>query len=61
MHTLICRISQAAVFGVFIAFVALRAAGMRAEAGELLAPMWLLIGVQFGALAYGSKHAKRVE
>lgn len=55
MSTVVCRIAQAAFFAVFAAYVAQWAAGMADEARGLLAPMWLLVGVQFGALAYGRR------
>ena len=55
MSTVVCRIAQAAFFTVLVAYVVLWLAGMAAEARELLAPMWLLVGVQLGALAHGRR------
>ena len=37
-------------------FSALWIAGMGEEARGLLAPMWLLVGAQLGALGYGRRH-----
>ena len=42
-----------------MAIVALWLAGMSEESRALLAPMWLLTGVQAGALAYGTRHEGR--
>lgn len=55
MSSVVCRIAQAAYFTVLAAYVALWVAGMADEARELLAPAWLLVGVQLGALAYGHR------
>ena len=59
MSSVICRIAQGAFFPVFAAVVALWAAGMTGWSRALLAPTWLLIGVQLGALAYGGRHEGR--
>lgn len=56
MSSVVCRIAQAAYFAVLAVHVALWVAGMGEGARGLLAPMWLLVGVQFGALGYGRRH-----
>ena len=56
MSSVVCRIAQVAFFAVLAVSVALRVAGMGAESRGLLAPMWLLVGVQLGALGYGRRH-----
>ena len=60
MSSVVYRIAQAAFFAVLAVSVALRVAGMAAESREQLAPMWLLVGVQFGALEYGRRHEEVV-
>lgn len=59
MSSVICRIAQGAFFALLAAVVALWAAGMTEWSRAALAPMWLLVGVQAGALAYGSRHEGR--
>ena len=55
MSSVVCRIAQGAFFAVLAACVALWAAGMAEWSRALLAPTWLLVGVQLGALAYGRR------
>lgn len=59
MGSVVCRISQGAFFAVFAAGAALWAARMAEWSRAALAPMWLLVGVQAGALAYGRRHEGR--
>ena len=59
MSSVICRIAQGAWLATFVAIVALWLAGMSEESRALLAPMWLLVGVQAGAVAYGMRHEGR--
>lgn len=59
MSSVVCRIAQGAFFAVLIVCIALWAAGMAEWSRRLLAPMWLLVGVQAGALAYGMRHEGR--
>lgn len=55
MSSVVCRVAQAMFFAVLAASVALLVAGLDGEARGLLAPMWLLVGMQLGALAYGRR------
>lgn len=59
MSSVVCRIAQGAFFAALAICVALWFAGMHGEARGVLAPMWLLVGVQAGALAYGRRHEGR--
>ena len=59
MGSVVCRIAQGAWLATFVAVAALWLAGMSEESRALLALMWLLYGVQVGALAYGMRHEGR--
>lgn len=56
MSSVVIRTAFGAWVGVFTVSVVLYLAGMVEESLELLAPMWLLSGVQLGAYLYGKKH-----
>lgn len=58
MYLVVSRTAFGAWAGAFCAYVGLTVAGMADEARHVLGLMFLLSGVQLGALAYGRRHGE---